>query len=441
MPFKIEPHAIEQDKGPFPFPGIGINREGAEITHPLTVYAPLEDGNFTQRNIREVAAEWGAAAGFDLVTKVTGSTISPNLGAGFLFSIMASDDPSPTFIAGVYGIHEHGKDTGRIDFWTKATGTWAPRTHMASDGLHFKADRQAIFATGSISLMSADDLVGLGTLDPARTLHLYGATGTYSRIEVPGAGLAAQREFLRGASYSWLGPTAGNEFHLWSQEDIPLVLGLDNTEVQRWHGDGFTEWTEVTASPTGTAVDSQHIRTWAVDALVGDNLFLHMNDAEDRMAGSPQGFYAVANTAATVIAATPTYTKMPWWWLFRGNLQRTPIGMLTHDTSGGETDIIIRDSGIFEIHVQITTEVTSGVTPTSCHGYIDKGGSKLTGTDLYTYNVNATNGFDTGATMWVGRLVAGDIISVKMTKAVGTNTVQTLSGGTRILIRQVAFSN
>jgi len=76
--------------------------------------------------------------------------------------------------------------------------------------------------------------VGIGTTSPAQQLHISKPGDVFVRIDPQGVNRTGQIEFYRGASASsWLGPTSGNQFHLWSQENIPIMFAQNNLERMR----------------------------------------------------------------------------------------------------------------------------------------------------------------------------------------------------------------
>ena len=76
--------------------------------------------------------------------------------------------------------------------------------------------------------------VGIGTATPARLLHIAtGASDTFARMSTDSTH-AAQFEFIRGTTGSYIGPAGGSAgFDLWTYEDIPFRLASNNTERMR----------------------------------------------------------------------------------------------------------------------------------------------------------------------------------------------------------------
>lgn len=122
----------------------------------------------------------------------------------------------------------------------------------------------------AIHMQASDGFVGFNTNTPGRRIHILEDNELFLRLNTTGTSTANQIEYLRGDSFTWLGPTAGNEFHLWSQENINFVMGLNNGEVMR-------------VFPTG----------------------IHFNDADAAVA-----FKHFADDGSVILSVDPTYNKV-----------------------------------------------------------------------------------------------------------------------------------
>jgi hypothetical protein len=191
MPLMIRPNAIEQDEGDFIFPGV-ISLRGA------TEFSFDADGitGSSQITARDTTS------GFKTPISIHGSVVQ----------LMGNDGSVAVQV-------EEGGGVGVIRL--NPTAQDFDLVMLADDG------STLLYGDGG------NGYVGIGTAVPARKLHTYGVTGTFARIEVPGLGLATQLEFLRGSTYTWFGPTATDEWHFWSQENVDFVMALNNTEIMR----------------------------------------------------------------------------------------------------------------------------------------------------------------------------------------------------------------
>ena len=75
--------------------------------------------------------------------------------------------------------------------------------------------------------------VGIGTASPARPFHIESGPDLFVRLGTTGTSTTAQIEYYRGGVGTYMGPTSGNEFHLYSFENIPFMIGLNNAEEFR----------------------------------------------------------------------------------------------------------------------------------------------------------------------------------------------------------------
>jgi hypothetical protein len=83
-------------------------------------------------------------------------------------------------------------------------------------------------------LIRARGGVGIGTNNPIQLLHISNAGDALIRIEPQATSRAGQLEIFRGGNaYSWIGPSATNQWHFWTRENIPMVFALNNSEKMR----------------------------------------------------------------------------------------------------------------------------------------------------------------------------------------------------------------
>jgi hypothetical protein len=88
-------------------------------------------------------------------------------------------------------------------------------------------------STNSFFVQGSDGFVGIGTSAPARKLEILDDEDVFLRIAPGALSRAAQFEFVRDTTFTWFGPTATDEFHFWSQENVDFVMALNNTEIMR----------------------------------------------------------------------------------------------------------------------------------------------------------------------------------------------------------------
>jgi hypothetical protein len=130
------------------------------------------------------------------------------------------------------GLGWPGYRAGSMTFYPPDNSTWYHIDNPGGEGLRISGgvkpgvnDYMTIVHPGN---------VGIGTMNPAHQLHIANAGDVLLRIDPQGTNRAGQVEFYRGGdAFSWVGPAASNQFHLWSKENIPIVLAQNNLERMR----------------------------------------------------------------------------------------------------------------------------------------------------------------------------------------------------------------
>jgi hypothetical protein len=108
---------------------------------------------------------------------------------------------------------------------------------IENNAMWYKSASNFKFYSGStnnvdLSVMAGN--VGVGTVSPNTKLHVYSPSSVYTRIDSGATSRSAQVHFFRGGSNnSYVGPSSGNTYDVWSAESIPMVFGTANTERMR----------------------------------------------------------------------------------------------------------------------------------------------------------------------------------------------------------------
>ena len=126
-----------------------------------------------------------------------------------------------------------------------ATNTWnfvvgsdtplqfAPTETVVNNGnadLDFRVASDTV--VDALFVQGSDGFIGMGIGAPESKFHIQTATDTIMKLDVQAAGRTAQIEFDRGTS-TFIGPTSGDEFHIFSFENIPIVIAQNNEEKLR----------------------------------------------------------------------------------------------------------------------------------------------------------------------------------------------------------------
>jgi hypothetical protein len=153
-------------------------------------------------------------------------------------------------------------------FWYLPSGTtslYSLADFSDSEAVFNDAARDINFrveGTTSANLLFADatlSRVGIGQGTPEQLLHVGSGSGPVTlKLDSGASSRVTQIEFDRGTQ-TWLGPTAGNEFHLWSAENIPLVFASNNAESFRISA------TEVVVNDNAQDVDFRVESDWATN--------------------------------------------------------------------------------------------------------------------------------------------------------------------------------
>jgi len=279
-----------------------------------------------------------------------------------------------------------------------------------------------------------DGLVAIGgSFNPARIAHVRSGPDLFFRLETTGSSTADQIEYLRGASYTWFGPTAGNEFHLWSQENMPFVVGLNNAEVGRFHPEKYFETPSTNALSTGSSamgVRSQnHTQTSTTQTY----------NSTRQMTGYPAGYYAVwTNDPNEGVQPSGSYAKVPWLG-GGGNLEASELKYIEVDTLGG-TDITFNRLGRYEIHAQFSVQLVSGSAPATVHGYLENSGSEISGTDMYATCSDLWS-ISTASCTMVDQFQVGETLAMRLSVILGSGGVNLAPEGTgaKVWIRQIGY--
>lgn len=132
---------------------------------------------------------------------------------------------------GAHLLIDRGTETnwGSVQWFKNGVGKWALGNTDTNDYFHVYE-----YDVGPRITVTQGGKVGIGTDTPENRLHIYSGAGIFLQLDVNAAGVVDQIHFDRGAAGgTWFGPTVGNELHLWSSENIPIVLAQNSLEKLR----------------------------------------------------------------------------------------------------------------------------------------------------------------------------------------------------------------
>ncbi|GEM_PF-5428380 len=130
------------------------------------------------------------------------------------------------------GLGWPGYRAGAVTFYPPDGSGWYHIDNPGGQGLRISGG----IAPGVFDYMTIahPGNVGIGTTSPAQQLHVSKAGDVFMRIDPQGVNRAGQVEFYRGGNaYSWVGPSSGNQWHIWSKENIPMLFAQNDLERMR----------------------------------------------------------------------------------------------------------------------------------------------------------------------------------------------------------------
>jgi hypothetical protein len=98
--------------------------------------------------------------------------------------------------------------------------------------------------------------------------------------------------------------------------------------------------------------------------------------------------------------------------------------------------LTINKTGVFMFTIDVTSNTTSGSARSETQAELFKNGTAVTGTFLAIYNRLSGRGQTTGSASVILDVSSGDIFDIRALK-VGTDTVATVSGGCRLLVKEL----
>ena len=283
----------------------------------------------------------------------------------------------------------------------------SPASDSASAPFEFSTSNSFQFTIdgGAALNIAADKNVGIGTVSPARPLHISGTTVTQLELEQTSASSDVRMLLDAGGTNGQI------QFAGASHASIPNTLSLVSAGDTRFVQAGQTVMHIDSAS--GGRVGIGNTNPSAALDVTGEIL-------------GKTFAYSYYNSSSTTL--TTSYAVM--------NLDTLQASTGISGISISSNVVTVSRSGTFMITMDIVTDVTLGSARSVSEAQLYKNGSAVTGTFVGMYNRVNGAGLSTGSATTMISVSSGDTFEIRAKKT-GTDTVVTSVGGTRLTFLQI----